>query len=114
MKKLLLVGTALLGTMLTGCAAGNGYAVVRFGPPPPPRYGVMGFAPGPGYVWTDGYYDWRGGRWFWWMAAGCALRAPTPSGSPGPGVKRAIVGASTADTGDSPTVATPMRYQPRR
>ena len=65
MKKLLLLGTALAGTILTGCAAGNGYAAVRFGPPPPPRYGVMGFAPGPGYVWTDGYYDWRGGRWFW-------------------------------------------------
>jgi hypothetical protein len=31
----------------------------------------MGYAPGPGYVWTDGYWDWRGGRWFWvdgrWM-----------------------------------------------
>jgi hypothetical protein len=65
MKKLLLLGTALMGTILTGCAAGNGYAVVRFGPPLPPRYGVTGFAPGPGYVWTDGYYDWRGGRWFW-------------------------------------------------
>ena len=76
MKKLLLLGTALLGTILTGCAAGNGYAAVRFGPPPPPRYGVMGFAPGPGYVWTDGYYDWRGGRWFW--VDGRWLRPPRP------------------------------------
>jgi hypothetical protein len=25
----------------------------------------MGFAPGPGYVWTDGYWDWRGGNWVW-------------------------------------------------
>jgi hypothetical protein len=25
----------------------------------------MGFAPGPGYVWTDGYWDWRGRNWVW-------------------------------------------------
>jgi len=25
----------------------------------------MGYAPGPGYVWTDGYWDQRGGRWVW-------------------------------------------------
>jgi hypothetical protein len=70
MKKLLLIGTVFLGTLLTACATG-GYAAVRVGPPPPPRYGVRGFAPGPGYMWTDGYWDWRGGRWFWvdgrWM-----------------------------------------------
>jgi hypothetical protein len=65
MKKLLLLGVASLGTILTGCAAGNGYAAVRFGPPPPPRYGAMGFAPGAGFVWTDGYWDQRGGRWVW-------------------------------------------------
>ena len=71
MKKLLLLGTVLLGTILTACATGGGYASVRFGPPPPPRYGVMGYAPGPGYVWTDGYWDLRGGHWSWvngrWM-----------------------------------------------
>jgi hypothetical protein len=65
MKRFLLLGVALSGMFLTGCVAGNGYAAVRFGPPPPPRYGVMGYAPGPGFVWTDGYWDWRGGRWFW-------------------------------------------------
>jgi len=64
MKKLVLFGTLLFGTLLTACAPG-GYAAVRFGPPPPPRYGVRGFAPGPGYVWTDGYWDWRGNRWTW-------------------------------------------------
>lgn len=71
MKKLLLLGTALLGTILTGCAAGSGYTTVRFGPPPPPRYGIVGVAPGPGFVWTDGYWDRRGAQWYWvggrWM-----------------------------------------------
>jgi hypothetical protein len=65
MKRSLLLGVAVLGTILTGCAVGNGYAAVRFGPPPAPRYGVVGYAPGPGFVWTEGYWDWRGGRWFW-------------------------------------------------
>jgi hypothetical protein len=31
----------------------------------------MGYAPGPGYVWTDGYWDLRGSNWYWrpgtWM-----------------------------------------------
>jgi len=48
---------------LTGCAAQGGY-YVRV-PPPPARYGVVGYAPGPGYVWTDGYYANRYGRYEW-------------------------------------------------
>ena len=62
MKKLLLAGTVLIGTFLTGCAAN---VSMRYGPPPAPRIGVMGIAPGPGYMWTDGYWDQRGGRWVW-------------------------------------------------
>jgi hypothetical protein len=64
MKKLLLTGTVLIGTLLTGCA-GTYYSSHRFGPPPPPRYGVIGVAPGAGYVWTNGYWDLRGSRWYW-------------------------------------------------
>jgi hypothetical protein len=55
-------GLSLLS--VTGCANGGGGYYARVGPPPP-RYGVMGYAPGPGYVWTDGYYDYRGGRYNW-------------------------------------------------
>jgi hypothetical protein len=34
--------------------------------PPPPRFvGPVGVAPGPGYVWTNGFWDWNGGRWVW-------------------------------------------------
>ena len=68
MKKFLATGLVMLGTLLTGCA-GTGIAV-RYGPPPP-RYGVIGVAPRAGYVWTDGYWDWRGGNYVWvngrWM-----------------------------------------------
>ena len=70
-RKLLGAAAVLFATVLSACGGygyGGGYA---YGAPPPPRYGVMGYAPGPGYVWTDGYWD-RGGRgWAWvggrWM-----------------------------------------------
>jgi hypothetical protein len=51
----------MLGLM-TACA--ERHYEVRV-PPPQARFGAVGYAPGPGYVWCDGYYDWRGGRWFW-------------------------------------------------
>src|SRR5215475_10735681 len=70
MKKLLLMSTVMLGTILSACG-GGGYYTARFGPPPPPRYAVIGVAPGPGYVWTNGYWDRRGSSWGWvdgrWM-----------------------------------------------
>jgi hypothetical protein len=75
MKKLLPVATLLMTTVLTGCAA-NGAYVVRYGPPPPPRYGIVGVAPGPGYVWTEGYWDRRGDNWAW--VGGAWLRPPRP------------------------------------
>ena len=45
-----------------GCAARAEYYVAS--PPPPPAVGVVGYAPGPGYVWVDGFWDWRG-RYVW-------------------------------------------------
>ena len=57
---------------LTMSACAGGYYVAV--PPPAPRYGVVGYAPGPGYVWADGYWDWRGGNWFW--VGGSWRRAP--------------------------------------
>ena len=68
-KQLLAAGFVIAGTLFSGCAA-NGAVVVRYGPPVP-RYGVVGVAPGPGFVWTEGFYDWRGGSYAWvpgrWM-----------------------------------------------
>ena len=73
MKRNLLAATFVLaGTLLTGC--GPGYVVVAA--PPPPRYGVMGYAPSPGYVWTDGFYDLRGSAWVW--VPGTWRRPPRP------------------------------------
>jgi len=61
MKNKFLAGAfVILGTMLTACAGGSYY--VR-SDPPAPRYAVIGTAPGPGYVWTNGYWDWRGRNW---------------------------------------------------
>src|ERR1700728_410863 len=37
-------------------------------PPPPPTAvvaGPVGVAPGPGYVWVDGYWNWANGGWVW-------------------------------------------------
>lgn len=69
----LLTGALFAACVLTGCAGG---AYVVAAGPPPPRYGVMGYAPGSGYVWTDGFYDLRGGRWVW--VAGAWRRPPRP------------------------------------
>src|SRR5690349_10859970 len=67
-KLLPAIGVAALGL----AACGPSYVGMRVGPPPPrPAYGVIGVAPGPGYMWTDGFWDLRGGRWYWvngrWM-----------------------------------------------
>jgi hypothetical protein len=71
MKQRILTGALMLaGTFLGACAPGYGAYYVQYAPPPP-RYAVMGVAPGPGYAWTSGYWDWRGGNWGWvegrWM-----------------------------------------------
>jgi hypothetical protein len=60
-RKLLAAAVVLGGTLLAGCA--GGYALA-YGPPPP-RYGALGYAPGPGYVWTEGYWNYAGGNWAW-------------------------------------------------
>jgi YXWGXW repeat-containing protein len=63
-SKMLATAAIVLGTVLSAC---GGYAsgFVAYGPPPPPRYGVIGVAPGPGYIWTDGYWNRVGGSWAW-------------------------------------------------
>jgi len=65
-QKLLAAGFVLAGTLLGGCAVRGGYysGYAAYGPPAP-RYGVVGVAPGPGYIWTDGFWDWGGRDWRW-------------------------------------------------
>jgi len=74
MRKLTLLLLMSLG-LLALVACGGGVTYVRVAPPPP-QYGVLGVAPGPGYIWTEGYWDWRGGQWFW--VRGTWLRPPRP------------------------------------
>lgn len=61
----------LLGGMLAGCAGtGVGVSYYSSTPPPPIRVERYGPAPGPDYVWINGYwglnsgsYNWMPGRW---------------------------------------------------
>jgi hypothetical protein len=71
-RQFLAAGFLVAGTLLSGCAA-RGAVVVEFAPPAP-RYAVIGVAPGPGYVWTEGFYEYRGGGYAW--APGRWMRPP--------------------------------------
>ena len=48
-----------------GAAAPASTMVVQQAPPPPPAETVVVAAPGPGYVWIGGDYDWNGISWVW-------------------------------------------------
>ncbi|MCC7498680.1 MAG: YXWGXW repeat-containing protein [Bryobacterales bacterium] len=65
-RKWLLTPVLLLSGLLTACGgyAGYGYGY-RVPPPPPPRYGPVGYAPGPGFVWMDGFWNLHGSSWNW-------------------------------------------------
>ena len=63
MKRLLLTGAILAGAILTACVGPRTTYVVAG--PPAPRYGSVGVAPGPGFVWIEGFWDLRGGAWVW-------------------------------------------------
>ena len=75
-----ILATVLLAGALTACG-GRGYYGnygYRTPPPPPPGYSTYnrGYAPGPGYMWIDGYQDWRGSRYTW--VPGAWRRPPHP------------------------------------
>src|SRR5579864_6783469 len=61
-QQLMVAGFLIAGTLMSGCAVRAG--VVAYAPPPP-RYAVVGAAPGAGFVWTEGFYDWRGSGYVW-------------------------------------------------
>lgn len=75
------IKNGLLSCVLLGCAglascSAGAYYGYRVPPPPPPPAGVVGYAPGPGYVWIDGFYDLRGTRWV--LVPGYWARPPHP------------------------------------
>ena len=68
-----------------GCAAHAGYYSGYVSvPPPPPRREVIGVAPGPGFLWIDGYYGWRSGGGYYWVP-GRWERPPRPHAHWAPG-----------------------------
>jgi len=64
----------LCGVLLLGEVIGVAQTVIRIAPPPPVRVGVVGVAPGPGYVWIGGYQRWNGTGYVW--VAGRWVRPP--------------------------------------
>ena len=76
MKGRFLVLAFMVGSVLAGCAGQYSYGYVGYGPPPPVAFGAVGVAPGPGFVWIDGYHGWRGGRYEW--VQGRWVRPPRP------------------------------------
>jgi len=39
--------------------------VIKLAPPRPVHIGAVGVAPGPGYVWIDGYHEYVGDHYVW-------------------------------------------------
>lgn len=65
-KHAVLASTLLASFGLAGCG-GRYYGAyyVAPAPPPPQVVGAVGYAPGPGYAWIDGFWDLRGSQWVW-------------------------------------------------
>jgi hypothetical protein len=72
MRRIAVLVFALL--MTAGLASAQ--VVIRIGPPAPVHIGVVGVAPGPGFVWIEGYHRWDGGRYVW--VPGAWVRPPRP------------------------------------
>ena len=62
----LLLATLAASTLLAGCVATgrHGRLYVRVAPPPL-AVEVRGVAPGPEFVWIEGYHRWDGDRYVW-------------------------------------------------
>ncbi len=57
-----LLTCAMAGLMTAGLAMARVYVRVA---PPAPIVETRPPRPGPGYVWTPGYYNWDGSRYVW-------------------------------------------------
>lgn len=58
------LGLLICGLLLTAGLA-NAQVYIAVAPPRPVHVGVIGVAPGPGYVWREGWHEWRGGAYVW-------------------------------------------------
>ncbi len=73
MKRTLLLAVASLGLLAAPAVKAAVYVRVA---PPAPIVEVRPAIPGPGYVWTPGYYRWNGGAHVW--VAGAWTLPPRP------------------------------------
>ena len=65
MKSAVLTGILLASSAIVACGPPRVAVVVPAPPPAPYAVGAVGYAPGPGYVWIDGFWNLNGGRWVW-------------------------------------------------
>jgi hypothetical protein len=67
MLKKMIVGLALASCLAASAAPGAAQVgvSVRFGAPPPPRVERIPVAPGRGYFWRPGHWNWDGGTYVW-------------------------------------------------
>jgi hypothetical protein len=68
MKSAVLTWILLVSAALVACGGGYRAGYVAYSVPPPPAayaVGAVGYAPGPGYVWTlnGSRWAWVNGRW---------------------------------------------------
>jgi len=63
MKKLLIIGVIMASTFMIESCGGPAYVTVGTRPERP--YYVRPMAPGPDYVWIDGDWRVRDGRYYW-------------------------------------------------
>jgi hypothetical protein len=71
MKRTWLLAPVFAAFTMAACGGAVYYASA---PPPPLRAEVVGVAPGPGYVWVNGYWGWRGNQHVW--IGGSYMRPP--------------------------------------
>jgi len=76
MRAAALAGLAVtMSGAMSACASTYGGVYVRSGPPAP-MYERRVVAPGPGYIWVPGYYQWSGRAYYW--TPGRYMRPPRP------------------------------------
>jgi len=59
------IASLFLAAALSIGVAGAVDVVVKVAPPAPVHVGPVGVAPGPGYVWVDGYHEYVGDHYLW-------------------------------------------------
>jgi hypothetical protein len=64
MRRFGIFAVLLAGVTLAGCGEYS-FAAYAPVPPPPVRVEAYGVAPGPGYIWANGYYGYRGTSYVW-------------------------------------------------